>query len=68
MASSVDTSIVISPEGKGYSWGFSENYQTGQATRKDVEVPTPIESDDIAGKQLVWAGVGGQYGIIASLH
>ena len=68
MASSSDTSIVISPEGKGYSWGFSENFQTGQATRKDVEVPTLMESDDISGKRLVWAGVGGQYGIVASEH
>ena len=68
VASSSDTSIVISPEGKGYSWGFSENFQTGQATRKDVEVPTLMESDDISGKRLVWAGVGGQYGIVASEH
>ncbi|RYO75151.1 hypothetical protein DL766_005204 [Monosporascus sp. MC13-8B] len=68
VASGSDTSIAISPDGRGYSWGFSENYQTGQATRKDVEVPTPVESDDLAGKRLVWAGVGGQYGMVASEH
>lgn len=68
VATNSDTSIAISPEGKGYSWGFSENFQTGQATRQDVEVPTLIESDDIQGKRLVWAGVGGQYAIVASKH
>ena len=68
MASSSDTSIAITPEGKGYSWGFSENFQTGLGTRKDVEVPTPMVSDDVDGKRLVWAGVGGQYGMVASEH
>ncbi|KAI1499886.1 regulator of chromosome condensation 1/beta-lactamase-inhibitor protein II [Biscogniauxia marginata] len=63
-----DTTMAITPGGEAYSWGFSANRQTGQGTREDVEVPTQIVAPDLAGKKLVWAGMGGQYGMLASAH
>ncbi|KAI5925142.1 regulator of chromosome condensation 1/beta-lactamase-inhibitor protein II [Camillea tinctor] len=63
-----DTTIAVTPEGEAYSWGFSENLQTGQGTQDDVEIPTKIEAPDLVGKKLVWAGLGGQYGMLASVR
>lgn len=61
-----DTSIVINAEGKAYSWGFSANYQTGQGTHEDVDEATLIENSAIREEKLVWCGLGGQFGMLAS--
>ncbi|CAJ2502504.1 Uu.00g098980.m01.CDS01 [Anthostomella pinea] len=63
-----DTNIAVSPKGEAYGWGFSSNRQTGLGTREDVEVPKLIQSPDVDGKKLVWAGLGGQYGMVAAVH
>ncbi|KAI1087286.1 RCC1/BLIP-II [Rostrohypoxylon terebratum] len=61
-----DNTIIITPNGQAYSWGFSISYQTGQGTKDDVETPTLISNTAIRNEDIVWAGVGGQYSILAS--
>jgi len=61
-----DHSIVIDKDGKAYSWGFSANYQTAQGTDDDIDTPTVIDNTAVRDIKLVWAGCGGQYGVLAS--
>jgi regulator of chromosome condensation len=58
--------IVIDKDGKAYSWGFSANYQTGQGTDDDIDVPTLIDNTAVRETKLTAAGCGGQYSILAS--
>lgn len=62
-----DHSFAVTKEGKVYSWGFSANYQTGQGTTDDIEVPTLIDNSAIRDREVVFASAGGQYGIVAAL-
>lgn len=62
-----DTCIVIDTEGKAYSWGFSSNYQTGQGTDEDIIEATCIENTAVLNQKLVFAGVGGQFGILGGI-
>jgi regulator of chromosome condensation len=62
-----DHSIVIDKDGKAWSWGFSANYQTGQGTDDDIEVPTMIDNTAVRETKLTWAGCGGQYSVLASM-
>lgn len=66
VAAGTDHSFALTAEGKAYSWGFSANYQTGQGTEDDVEVPTLIDNSAVREKKLVFAGAGGQYSILAA--
>ena len=66
VAAGSDHNIVVAEDGKAYSWGFSGTYQTGQGTTDDVNVATHIDNTAVRGKQLVWAGAGGQYSVLAS--
>ncbi|KAI0867699.1 RCC1/BLIP-II [Hypoxylon argillaceum] len=68
VAAGVDTSFAIDTTGRVYSWGFSANYQTGQGTTDDIEVPTVIDNSAIRSRKIVWAGAGGQYSILAAEH
>ena len=65
-SASGDTSLVINAQGEAYSWGFSANYQTGQGTHEDVVEATQIENSAIKDEKLVWCGLGGQFGMVAS--
>jgi len=68
VAAGSDHSIAVAKDGKAYSWGFSTNYQTGLGiSDDDVEVATHIDNTAVRGKQLVWAGAGGQFSIVAGL-
>ncbi|KAH7077947.1 regulator of chromosome condensation 1/beta-lactamase-inhibitor protein II [Paraphoma chrysanthemicola] len=62
-----DHSIVIDQNGKAYSWGFSANYQTGQGTDDDIDVPTMIDNTAVRDIKLNWVGCGGQYSVLTSL-
>ncbi|KAJ8126565.1 hypothetical protein O1611_g7072 [Lasiodiplodia mahajangana] len=68
VATGVDTSFAIDGTGRVYSWGFSANYQTGQGTTDDIEVPTIIDNSAIRNRKIVWAGAGGQYSMLAAEH
>ena len=50
------------------SWGFSANYQTGQGTIEDIEVPTVIDNTAIRGRRIHSAGAGGQFSILTAVH
>ena len=66
VAAGTDHSFAVADNGRVYSWGFSANYQTGQGTTDDIEVPTLIDNSAIRDKTIVWAGAGGQYSIVAA--
>lgn len=67
VAAGTDNCFALTAEGKVYSWGFSANYQTGQGTVDDIEVPTLIDNSAVRDKKLTYAGGGGQYSILASV-
>ncbi|KAL2175045.1 regulator of chromosome condensation 1/beta-lactamase-inhibitor protein II [Thermothelomyces heterothallicus CBS 202.75] len=67
VAAGTDHSFAITADGKVYSWGFSANYQTGQGTTDDIESPTLIDNSAIRDRKIVFAGAGGQYGIVGAL-
>ena len=64
VAAGTDHSLAITNGGKGYSWGFSANYQTGQGTGDDIDIPTMFNNTAVRDKRLNWAGAGGQYSIL----
>ncbi|KAL8944020.1 MAG: hypothetical protein Q9216_000729 [Gyalolechia sp. 2 TL-2023] len=66
VAAGSDHSIAITHDGKGYSWGFSANYQTGQGTDDDVDAATLFNNTAVRDKHLNWAGAGGQYSILTA--
>jgi regulator of chromosome condensation len=66
VAAGTDHSFALTTQGKAYSWGFSANYQTGQGTGDDIELPTMIDNTAVREKKLIYAGAGGQYSILAS--
>ncbi|RMZ81287.1 hypothetical protein DV737_g2553, partial [Chaetothyriales sp. CBS 132003] len=41
-----DHCVAVTRDGKAYAWGFSENYQTGLGTNKDVQLATQIDGHD----------------------
>ncbi|KAI2617778.1 regulator of chromosome condensation 1/beta-lactamase-inhibitor protein II [Hypoxylon sp. NC1633] len=66
IAAGTDTSFALDEGGKVYSWGFSANYQTGQGTTEDIEIPTVIDNSAIRDRKIVWAGAGGQFSMLAA--
>ncbi|MCJ1399626.1 hypothetical protein MMC11_002828 [Xylographa trunciseda] len=67
VAAGSDTSIVVNAAGEAYAWGFSANYQTGLGTVEEVDVPRRIENQAVRGRRMVWAGAGGQFGVLAAV-
>ncbi|KAK0751438.1 regulator of chromosome condensation 1/beta-lactamase-inhibitor protein II [Schizothecium vesticola] len=67
VAAGTDHSFAITKEGKVYSWGFSANYQTGQGTTQDIEMPTLVDNTAIRDRKIVWAGAGGQFSVLGAL-
>jgi regulator of chromosome condensation len=63
-----DGNLVVTKEGKAYSWGFSGNYQTGVGSLEDVEEATWIDNTAVRDKKLVFCGAGGQFGVLAAPH
>ena len=66
VAAGTDSCFAVTAAGKAFSWGFSENFQTGQGTGEDVEEALLVDNSAVRGEHLVWAGAGGQYGVLAS--
>ena len=64
-AAGSDHCVAVTHEGKAYSWGFSASGQLGLGSMDDVELATLVENNAVRDKQLVWAGAGGQYSILA---
>ena len=66
VATNSDHNIVITKEGKAWSWGFSANYQTGQGQVDDVLVATMIDNTAVREKKLNFATTGGQFSILTA--
>ncbi|KAK5128532.1 hypothetical protein LTR85_003202 [Meristemomyces frigidus] len=66
VATSSDHNIVVTKEGKAWSWGFSANYQTGQGQVDDVLVATMIDNTAVREKKLTGATTGGQFSILTA--
>ena len=66
VAAGSDNCFAVTQDGKAYSWGFNATYQCGQGTSDDIEEATLMKSKDIRDEKIVWAGGGGQYGLLAS--
>lgn len=66
VTSASDHNIIITKEGKAWSWGFSANYQTGQGTDDDVSVAAMIDNTAVREKKLNGATTGGQFSIITA--
>ncbi|CZR67885.1 related to RCC1 domain [Phialocephala subalpina] len=65
VATAGDTCLAVDKEGVAWSWGFNENYQTGQGAADDIEEATEIENTAVKGKKIVFGGLGGQFGVLA---
>lgn len=61
-----DHNIVVTKDGKAWSWGFSANYQTGLGTDDDVPVATLIDNTAVREKKLVGATTGGQFSVLTA--
>lgn len=67
-AAGSDHNIVVTTDGKAFSWGFNVNYQCGIGTEDDVDIPQVIENSAVRDKHIIWAGAGGQYSMLAAAH
>ena len=56
--------MAIASNGETIAWGFSENYRMGLGTEESVVQPTRMESEDIKGKEMTFAGCGGQFSLL----
>lgn len=64
-----DTSYAITEDGRVYSWGFNTNYQCGIGeTIGDVLLPQLIDNSVVKDTKIVFAGAGGQFGVLASVQ
>ena len=67
VAADSDHNIVITEDGKAWSWGFSANYQTGLGTSDEVPIPQMIDNTAVREKKLNTASTGGQFGIVTAI-
>lgn len=65
VAAGSDHNILVTSDGKAYSWGFNAIHQCGQGRDDDIVVATLIDNTVVRGKKLTWAGAGGQYSMLA---
>ena len=66
VTASSDHNIVVTEDGKAWSWGFSANFQTGLGTTEDVEVATMIDNTAVKERMLNGATTGGQFSIVTA--
>ncbi|TVY31960.1 Protein pim1 [Lachnellula subtilissima] len=67
VAAGPDAGAAITSDGKVYTWGFNANYQTGQGPVPDIPVATLVDNTAVRGKKLVFAGLGGQFGVLGGI-
>lgn len=66
VAAASDHNVAITSDGKAYSWGFNATYQCGFPAPDEIAVAKLINGAAVRGKELCWAGAGGQYSMLAS--
>jgi regulator of chromosome condensation len=74
VAAGVDHSLAISADdGSAWTWGFGEVYQlghgkpAGEDSPEDEPIPTRIRNTATTGVNMVFAGAGGQFSVLAGL-
>jgi regulator of chromosome condensation len=67
IATGPDTCAAISKDGKAYTWGFNDNYQAGQGQVDEVPIAQWVDNTAVRGKKLVFAGIGGQFGVFGGI-
>ncbi|KAF8864615.1 RCC1/BLIP-II [Acephala macrosclerotiorum] len=65
VAAGIDNSFAIDSDGKVFSWGFSQNYRTGQGKEETVDSAWLLENTAVKNKKLSFAGCGGQFSVLA---
>jgi len=56
-------------DGSCWTWGFGAVYQIGHGPEEEEEeIPRRIKNTATTGRNMVWAGAGGQFSVIASVH
>lgn len=75
VACGTDHNIALSKtDGSAWTWGFAAVYQlghgkpAGEDEPEEEEVPRRIKNTATLGRDMVWAGAGGQFSVIASVH
>lgn len=68
LAVGTDHNVAINTAGHAHSWGFNVNYQCGQGAGSDhIDEPTRIENTAVKSRDLIWAGTGAQFSIMAAV-
>ncbi len=68
VAVGTDHNVAINTAGQAHSWGFNANYQCGQGAGSDgIDEPTRIENTAVKNRDLIWAGAGGQFSMMAAV-
>ncbi|KAF4981379.1 hypothetical protein FZEAL_2809 [Fusarium zealandicum] len=57
--------VFVNEAGKGFAAGLGSSGQLGLGSDDDVEVARQVQSKDLEGRVLTWAGAGGQFSIVA---
>ena len=64
VAAGSDHCMVVTTEGKAWSWGFSATFQTGQGTDDDVDMATLIDNTATRDRKIAGAACGGQFSVL----
>lgn len=67
VSTGTDSCLAVDTDGKAYSWGFSENFQTGHGTGRVVEVAQLLDNSAVRDKKIVFCGVGGQFSMLGGI-
>lgn len=68
VAVGTDHNVAINTAGQARSWGFNVNFQCGQGAGSDkIDEPTRIENTAVNNRDLIWAGAGGQFSMLAAV-
>lgn len=66
VAAASEHSLAVTADHQVYTWGLNLTKQLAQKD-DEIEVVTRLNHKSIAGKQIVWAGAGAQYSMLAEL-
>ncbi|KAJ1831767.1 hypothetical protein LPJ63_004044 [Coemansia sp. RSA 2711] len=56
--------IALTADGNAYTWGYGDMLQLGNGEEEDVEQPTLLQGQKIAGKTILKVAAGGQHSAI----
>lgn len=63
-AAGSDHCFAVERGGRVWSWGFNAQGQAGQGGEEEVQGARVLENTAVRGRVVVWAGAGGQYGVL----